>query len=112
MPNTAKSSAAATPKTVAEKIEENQITVPAQTDGKDQVDLGEGCVDEVADSKKSLKDRVSALTQKLKANKKAFVVLGVTAAVAALAYARKQALKDDEDQVEETTEDVVDESAA
>ena len=111
MPNTAKSSAAATPKEVAEKAEE-KTTVPAQADGKDQVDLDVDCSDGAEGDKKTLKSRLSALTTKLKANKKAFVVLGVTAAVAALAYARKQALKSNEDQVEETAEDVVDESAA
>ncbi|QJD49771.1 hypothetical protein SEA_CLUBPENGUIN_47 [Streptomyces phage ClubPenguin] len=84
MSNTAKNSAAATPKDVKEKVEEK--TVPAQATAEPKVEQQDGEQTPAADEKKkpSLVQRAKAAAEKLKQNKKALLILTGAAVVVGL----------------------------
>lgn len=90
MSNTAKN-AAVTPADVAALAEEKKLIVPAQNEGlqvvNDEPEITTEDTELPADEtpKVSLKERLSALTAKLKDNKKAQITLGVSAVAASAA---------------------------
>jgi hypothetical protein len=86
-----------TPKDVAEMAAEDKLvtTVPAQAEGeKSKVSEPQDSGSGEKNVKKSLKDRLTVVTEKLKANKKVVIAVGAAVGVATIAfvkYAKKQA---------------------
>lgn len=109
-----------TPADVAAKAAEEKLVsaVPAQgeksekdADVKSNPVEGQEAMDEVAEeTKKTLKDRVSALLSKVKENKK--FLAGVVAGSVGTALVMGKLAKDKVEEVVETEDDTTDESAA
>lgn len=121
--------ASVTPADVVAKATEEKLVVPAQAEGEktdatpestEEQNTGEAEKLTVVDGgKKSLKERLAAVTEKLKENKKAVLAVGAAASVAALAfakYAKKKAeealVVDEETVAEDCPVETADESAA
>lgn len=104
-----------TPADVAAKAaEEKLVTVPAQAEGEKSEETPDLTV--LEGGKKSLKERLASVGEKLKANKNALVALGAVAAVATVAvvkYVKQRAEETVLELVEdEDVADGTDESAA
>lgn len=105
-----------TPADVAAKaVEENLVTtVPSQNDGEKKVATEETPeLTVVEGEKKTFKERVAELREKLKENKKAVIAVGAAAGIAGIAFV-KYAKKRAEEQLEMVVseEDADDETAA
>ena len=114
-----------TPETVAaQAAEENLVekTVPVQGEGKktgEKVHVitdveeqgGEPELTVIEGGKKSLKDRVTAVAEKVKANQKTFIAVGIAAAAATVAVAKvvaKRSLEKELAKAEDENRDEVD----
>lgn len=112
MSNNAKTNV--TPADVAAKAAEEKLvepTVPAQAEGeKTKVDADTTETPKLTvleGSKKSLKERLAAVTEKVKENKKAFVAIGIASAAATVAIAKiaaKRSLEKETFSAEELSE--------
>jgi hypothetical protein len=113
-----KNTNAVTPADVAAMAEEKNATVPAQATPEVTTDSETPDLTVIDGGKKSLKERLSSLAVKVKANKNAFIAVGAVAAVAAVAvvkFVKQQAeevILESVGSDDEVAEDTADESAA